>query len=260
MEVSRVRFRIVQARRTLLGVDLSDVACLQLVLCEFCLLLDSLLVALCQGDELLQPVLVSLALDVEVVHLQRLCPDVLVQIHEHVLLERRLAVVDADRVVVAVEAVDEGLDGGLVEVADVGGGLAGLVAHHEGLRVDEAEGIDDDLALDGLDGVDDDGDGAGSKLLERLLCVDVDRRQPAAETGMRVVPADDCLLSAFVSMSSAGGRAWQWPLTCLSDAACPSSWSGRRGRQPRPTLLYRTAAWRTRPPPVLCSRRRTRPA
>jgi hypothetical protein len=85
---------------------------------------------------------------------------------------------------VAVQAVDEGLDRGLVEVTDVGGGLAGLVAHHEGLRVDEAEGIDDDLALDGLDGVDYDGDGAGRELLERLLGVDIDRRQPAAETGM----------------------------------------------------------------------------
>lgn len=108
----------------------------------------------------------------------------LVQVHQHVLLEGRLAVVDADRVVVAVEAVDEGLDRGLVEVADVGRGLAGLVAHHERLRVDEAEGVDDDLALDRLDGVDDDGDGARCQLLERLLCVDVDRRQPAAEAGM----------------------------------------------------------------------------
>jgi hypothetical protein len=58
------------------------------------------------------------------------------------------------------------------------------VAHHKGLRVDEAEGVDDDLALDRLDGVDDDGDGAGGELLERLLRVDVDRRQPAAEPGM----------------------------------------------------------------------------
>jgi hypothetical protein len=80
--------------------------------------------------------------------------------------------------------VYECLDRGLVQVANVGGGLAGLVAHHECLRVDEAEGIDDDLALYGLDGVDDNGDGAGCELLERLLRVDVDRRQPAAETGM----------------------------------------------------------------------------
>jgi hypothetical protein len=135
-------------RRTLLGVHLSDVARLQLVLGQLRLLLDALLVALGQGDELLQAVLIPVALALEVVHEQGLCPDVLVQVHEHVLLEGRLAVVDADGVVVAVEAVDEGLDGGLVEVADVGGGLAGLVAHHEGLGVDEAEGVDDDLALD----------------------------------------------------------------------------------------------------------------
>jgi hypothetical protein len=109
---------------------------------------------------------------------------VLVQVHQHVLLQRRLSVVDADGVVVAVQAVDERLDRGLVEVADVGSGLAGFVTHHQGLRVDEAEGIDDDLALDGLDGVDYDGDGAGRELLERLLRVDVDRGQPAAEAGM----------------------------------------------------------------------------
>jgi hypothetical protein len=58
------------------------------------------------------------------------------------------------------------------------------VAHHEGLRVDEAESVDDDLALDRLDGVDDDGDGAGRELLKRLLGVDVNRRQPAAKAWM----------------------------------------------------------------------------
>ena len=63
-------------------------------------------------------------------------------------------------VVVSVEAVDEGLDGRLVQVSDVGGRLARLVAHHEGLRVYESEGVDDDFAFYGLDGVDDDGDGA----------------------------------------------------------------------------------------------------
>lgn len=93
-----------------------------------------------------------------------------------------------------VEAVDEGLDGGLVEVADVGRCLAGLVAHHEGLRVDEAEGVDDNFSLYGLDGVDDDCDGARGELLERLLGVDVDGGEPAAEAGMGVVPADYCFL------------------------------------------------------------------
>jgi hypothetical protein len=44
--------------------------------------------------------------------------------------------------------------------------LAGLVTHHKRLRVYQAEGIDDDFALHGLDGVDDDCDGARSELLE----------------------------------------------------------------------------------------------
>jgi hypothetical protein len=52
------------------------------------------------------------------------------------------------------------------------------------LRVDEAESVDDDLALDGLDRVDDYSDGARCELLERLLRVDINAREPAAETGM----------------------------------------------------------------------------
>lgn len=43
------------------------------------------------------------------------------QVHEHVFFERGFAVVDADAVVVAVEAVDQGLDGGFVQVTEVGG-------------------------------------------------------------------------------------------------------------------------------------------
>ena len=80
--------------------------------------------------------------------------------------------------------MDEGLNGRFVEVAQVGGGLARLLPEHEGLWVDEAEGIDDDFAFDGLDGVDDNGDGARRELFEGLLSVDIDRREPAAEARM----------------------------------------------------------------------------
>jgi len=95
------------------------------------------------------------------------------EIHKHILLESRLAVVDADRVVVPVEAVDKGLDGRLVEVTQVGCALAGLLAKHQRLGIDESERIDYDLPLDGLDGVDYDGDSAGRQLLEALLGVDI---------------------------------------------------------------------------------------
>lgn len=60
--------------------------------------------------------------DGEAVH-----PLLLVQIEEHFLLELVLLVGDGDGVVLAVEAVDEGLNGGLVQMADVGGGLTGFL-------------------------------------------------------------------------------------------------------------------------------------
>ena len=69
-------------------------------------------------------------------------------------------------------------------MSDVRCGLPGLLSEHESLGVDKAESINDDLALDGLDRIDDDGDGAWCELLERLLGVDVDAGKPAAETGM----------------------------------------------------------------------------
>lgn len=89
----------------------------------------------------------------------------------------------------------EGLYTRFIQMPQVGRGLPGFLAQHEGLRVDEAEGVDDDFALDGLDGVDDDGDGARGELFEGLLRVDVDGGEPAAEAGVGVVPAYYCFWS-----------------------------------------------------------------
>ena len=76
---------------------------------------------------------------------------------------------------------------------DVGRGLTGLHALKKHGRVDQAERVNHDFTLHGLDGVDDDGNGADVQSLERLrgllvlgpdprnggrqqylLCVDVD--------------------------------------------------------------------------------------
>lgn len=73
----------------------------------------------------------------------------------------------------------------------IGGGLARLLTKHQGLWIDEAESVDDDLTLDRLDGVDDNGNSTRSELFERLLGIDIDTRQPTAETWMGVVPADN---------------------------------------------------------------------
>ena len=78
----------------------------------------------------------------------------------------------------------ECLNGRFVEVTKIAGGLSRFLAHHECLWVDKSEGIDNDFAFDRLYGIDDNGDGACVELFEGLLCVDVDAREPTAESWM----------------------------------------------------------------------------
>jgi hypothetical protein len=49
------------------------------------------------------------------------------------------------------------------------------LAEHEGLWVDEAESINDDFALNRLDGINNNRDGSRCQLFEGLLCIDIDR-------------------------------------------------------------------------------------
>lgn len=180
---------------TLLGVDLADISCLQLILSQFRLFLHPLLVALSKADELLHLLYIVMTVLMEVIHLQSLSPDMLVQIHKHVLLQACLAVVDSNAIIVTVETVDQSLNRGLVQVTQVGGCLARLLAHDNSLWLDKAESINDNLALHGLDRIHDDSHRTGSELFEGLLGVDIDRREPAAETRVRVIPSNNSLRS-----------------------------------------------------------------
>lgn len=180
---------------TLLWIDLADIASLQLLLCQSRFFLDSLLIAFSQFNQVLHALDIALAVFAEVVHLEGFSPDVLVQIHKHVLLEAGFSVVDSDAVVVAVQAVDKSLDGRFVEVTKVRCGLAWFLAHDDSLGGNEAESIDDDLSFDRLDGIDDDGNSPGCELFKGLLSVNIDGGEPASETGMRVIPTDNRLRS-----------------------------------------------------------------
>lgn len=76
----------------------------------------------------------------------------------------------------SVQAVNQRLDRGLVQMAQVRRTLAWLLAEHKRLGVDQTEGVNDDLALHGLNGVNDDGDSSGCELFEGLLGIDIDAR------------------------------------------------------------------------------------
>ena len=160
---------------TLLGIQFSNVTCLELLLCQLRFLLDTLLVAFGKADESLQFLLVAFALLLEVIHLKSFRPHMLVEVHQHVFLKPRLPIVDADTVVMPIQTVNQRLDRRVVQVSKIGRALTRLLTHHEGLRVDQSERIDHDLAFDGLYRIDDDGNSPWGELFEGLLSVDIHR-------------------------------------------------------------------------------------
>lgn len=95
------------------------------------------------------------------------------QIEQHLLFQLVLLVIDVDGVIVAIEIVDQRLDGGFAQVTQVAGGLARRRAHHQKLRIDGAEGVDHNFALHGLDRIHHNGNSALVERLETLLRVDL---------------------------------------------------------------------------------------
>jgi hypothetical protein len=73
-------------------------------------------------------------------------------------------------------------------MTSVARGLSGLDAHHDLLRLNRPERVDDDLALHGLQRVDHQSHRTRVQLFERLLSRNVDSGEPAAETRVRMVP------------------------------------------------------------------------
>ena len=58
------------------------------------------------------------------------------------------SVVDGNRIVVPVEAMDEDLNGGFVNVTDIGHSLLGLMSHNNAVWVDKSEHIDNNFLTD----------------------------------------------------------------------------------------------------------------
>ena len=77
---------------------------------------------------------------------EAITPALFIQIHEHPLLELIFPVVNGNGVVVSVEAMDQCLDGGLLEMSEHRGCLAGLLAQHHQVWVDKSECINHHFA------------------------------------------------------------------------------------------------------------------
>lgn len=131
-----------------LGVELADGADDEFLLSLLVLLLDPLIVLLGELCQILNHALGVLLLLLVVAVLQRVAPVDLVQVEKHLLLKFVLPVVHRNRVVVFAEAMGDGNKRGLLDVPNVGSCLSRLNAHHDDLRVNAAEGVNDNLTLD----------------------------------------------------------------------------------------------------------------
>ena len=84
---------------------------------------------------------------------------------------------------------------GLLDVANVGSCLSRLDAHHDDLWVNAAEGVDDNLTLDRLNGIYDNCNSTRVQHFLRFLSLNISTGEPRSETRMGMVPSDTHLVT-----------------------------------------------------------------
>mmetsp|Transcript_33752 Transcript_33752/g.60745 ORF Transcript_33752/g.60745 Transcript_33752/m.60745 type:complete len:228 (+) Transcript_33752:240-923(+) len=147
-----------------------------------------IIIILRQFQHAIHNALVLLLVFLESIHGKTRCPIPLVQIHQHLFLQFVLAVVNHDGIVVSIEAVDECLDGGFVEMTNVRRSLSRFLPQHHELRVNKAKTVDDDLPLHGLNGIHNQRHRTRIQRLERTLRINIRGTQPTPKPRMGMIP------------------------------------------------------------------------
>lgn len=86
-------------------------------------------------------------MQLEIPQFQPLGPIPLVKIHQHRLFKLGLPVIHSDRIVMPIKSVNQSLDARFINVSDVRRRLTRFLAAHDGMRVYQAEGVDNDLSF-----------------------------------------------------------------------------------------------------------------
>jgi len=146
----------------------------------------------------------------KIAQLQSLRPIPLVKVHQHRLFQLRLSVVDGYRIVMPVKTMDERLYGWFVDLANVGRGLSCLASSNDGVGVDQSKGINDDLALHALDGVDHNSHRSGVERFERLQRL---RFRILPRNGDTEIHTCCVLMSTLESQQPKPGCEWYQPTT-----------------------------------------------
>mmetsp|Transcript_687 Transcript_687/g.1083 ORF Transcript_687/g.1083 Transcript_687/m.1083 type:complete len:265 (+) Transcript_687:399-1193(+) len=123
-------------------------------------------------------------------------PILLVEVHEHLFFKFIFAVINDNGVIVSIKSMNECLNGWFIEMSNIRSSLPGRLTKHHELRVDKPKAVNDDLSLDGLNGIDNECNSSRVKSLKRRLRIDVGGREPAPESRMGVIPAHDHFASS----------------------------------------------------------------
>ena len=112
----------------LLGINLSQIVHHYLFVCLPLLLLHPLVVLLGECQHLIDRTLIQHLMIFKILYHQPICLIMLVQVHEHLLFQFILPIVNDDAIVMLVESMYDCVDVGLVQMSNVGGRLLWLLS------------------------------------------------------------------------------------------------------------------------------------
>mmetsp|Transcript_10239 Transcript_10239/g.21461 ORF Transcript_10239/g.21461 Transcript_10239/m.21461 type:complete len:286 (+) Transcript_10239:190-1047(+) len=158
------------------------------------LLLDNpIIIILRQTQHFIHNGLIVLLMIFKPLHRKPRRPILLIQIHEHLLLQLILPVINHNRIIMPIQPMNQCLNRRFMQMPNIRGSLPRLLPQHHQLGINQPKTIDDHLPLDRLNRIHHQRHRPGIQSLKRTLRIDIRRTQPAAEPGVGVIPPHDHL-------------------------------------------------------------------
>mmetsp|Transcript_37370 Transcript_37370/g.45064 ORF Transcript_37370/g.45064 Transcript_37370/m.45064 type:complete len:277 (-) Transcript_37370:411-1241(-) len=152
------------------------------------LLLHPRIIILRQFPHLFHNILITPLQRLKILHGQPIGPIPLVQIHEHLLLQLLLPIINHDGIIMTIQSVDQRLNAGFVQMPDIAGGLSRFLPQHHQLRIDQSKTINHNFPLHRLNRIHHQRHRPRIQRFERILGVNIDPTQPAPEPRVGMIP------------------------------------------------------------------------
>mmetsp|Transcript_24751 Transcript_24751/g.57698 ORF Transcript_24751/g.57698 Transcript_24751/m.57698 type:complete len:266 (-) Transcript_24751:471-1268(-) len=137
------------------------------------LLLDPFIVILGEFQHFLHQFFGGLLMGFKAIDCEARSPIAFMQVHQHLFFQFVLTIINDNRIIMSVEAMNQSLNRRFLQMTNIGRGLSWLLSQHHQLGIDQAKAINHHLAFDGLDGIHHESDSSRVECLKRRLCVNV---------------------------------------------------------------------------------------